>query len=203
MPLNEVNIGFNKYCGPAALSVITGLSTDETAAAVSYVSGNYKVTGVQVPHLITAGKRLGCDFKRVEAAEGRSIFFAASAILSRKSGMYLVVIPGHYVVLESRDGKMFICDNHTKSPIQLSSSARLSQKCEQVYEVTYTPIERPRPRHVLDNLYHAEKLGSQVIITKRVCYSDNSNEVIRILTINDPKPEHLRQIARALMEIAQ
>lgn len=41
--LNPVTQGFNKYCGPAVLSIVTGKSTDECADAISRVTRNYKV----------------------------------------------------------------------------------------------------------------------------------------------------------------
>ena len=50
--LKAVNVGMNKYCGPAVLSILTGKSTDECARVISSINGSYNVAGVQLNDLL-------------------------------------------------------------------------------------------------------------------------------------------------------
>lgn len=134
--IKEVKEGFNKFCGPAVLSILTGKSTDECANVISRISGSYKVTGVQLNHLLEAASKLG--FTQESITPKRSLFSTIISIVDR-DGMYIVTLPNHFVVLEIKNKEVFFCDNHTKHPIKAASSARLGQEVIAIHRVSPKP----------------------------------------------------------------
>jgi ABC-type bacteriocin/lantibiotic exporter with double-glycine peptidase domain len=136
--LHTADIGHNKYCGPAVLSILTGKSTDECASVISHINGKYTVEGVKLADLLKAADKLGFDSQ--EIAPFGSLFSQVSYLV-HSNGLYIVTLPKHFVVIEINDKKAFFCDNHTKEPIPAASSARLSQKVISCHRVT----KRPEP----------------------------------------------------------
>ena len=136
--MNAVNQGFNKFCGPAVLSILTGKSTDECASVIGGINGKYDIEGVSLPHLLDAARKLGFD---VEAKDTGLSLYRTLVQISLDNGMYIVTLPKHFVCIEVKDRNVFFCDNHTKVPIPAGSSARLMQKVMAIHKVT----ERPRP----------------------------------------------------------
>jgi len=137
--LKEINFGFNQYCGPAVLSAFTGKSTDECAAVISSISGKREIKAVEVSHLIQALEKLRFDVKR-EGYTNYSLYMLFINIIT-KDGLYLILIPHHVIAAEVKDKKIYLIDNHSKQPIEASSSARLTQRVEMVYRVV--PKEQP------------------------------------------------------------
>lgn len=172
--MNEANMGFNKFCGPAALSILTGKNTDECADAITLVNGQYRVKGVMVHDLMKAGGILGLEFTPLLAYGGRSLFFTAST-LSKTDGRYLVLIPKHFIVLEVKDGNIQLCDNHTKQPIDLQNSARLMQRVEGVYRVTLKPV--PPPITKISSELSAEYVGGAIMVKRTIHYSDGTFKI--------------------------
>lgn len=140
--LKEVNIGSNKFCGPAVLSILTGKSTDECAYAITRVNGNYNVQGVTVNDLIKAADGLGFNCIKVNQI-GRSLFSVLTSLVNQE-GIYIVMIPRHFVCIGVKERQIYFCDNHTKEPIKAESSARLSQSVECLYRVS----KKPKPDRV-------------------------------------------------------
>lgn len=147
--LNTVKEGFNKYCGPAVLSILTGRNTDECAGVISSISGDYKVKGVELNHLLRACHKMGFDYEDVIKASGwnRSLYFIITQIVDT-NGIYVITIPKHFIVIEVQDKKVFFCDNHTKEPIPASSSARLMSTVLACYRV----FERRKPVKINESI---------------------------------------------------
>lgn len=135
--LNTVNEGYNKFCGPAVLSILTGKDTDTCAYAITKVNGNYKIKGVTTYDLLKAADNLG--FNNEEFQLSGSLYYVLTYIV-HNDGMYIVMLPKHVVCIEVKDRKIYFCDNHTKEPINAAASARLSQKVESIYRVTKKPL---------------------------------------------------------------
>lgn len=197
--MNDANMGFNQFCGPAALSVLTGRNTDECAYAISCVNGQYKVKGVTTPDLVKAADRLGFNLREVQVP-GRSLFMVAS-ILSHAEGQYVVVVPKHFVVIEVKDGSIQLCDNHTKQPIKLQNSARLSQKVEQVLKAEAKPYVAP-PREV-DSNYVAEYRNNRIQIERNIKYSDGTERSVVMGSIDILDRKHIQDIAFAMMGLTE
>jgi len=148
MGMNAVNVGMNKYCGPAVLSILTGKSTDECARVISSINGQYNVVGVELHHLLQAADRLGFDNTFVDPAS--SFYGTLVRLAVRGDGMYIITVPNHFVAIEVSNKKVYFCDNHTKEPMPASASARLLQKVLRVNQVfkrpeTIIPPAPPKP----------------------------------------------------------
>jgi len=143
--LKKVNEGFNKFCGPAVLSILTGKNTDDCAWEISKVSGHYNVVGVQLTDLLKAADRLGF-LSHAEVPQGS--LYRTLITLINNEGMYIVTVPRHFVCIEIRDREIYFCDNHTKEPIPAASSARLRQRVEAIHKVwpkpDYLEVESPK-----------------------------------------------------------
>lgn len=133
MSLNAVNIGMNKYCGPAVLSILTGKSTDECARVIGSINGKYTIEGVELGHLLQAAERLGFDNEKINHSAS---LFGTLIRLVNNDGVYIVAVAKHFVAIEVTDRKILFCDNHTKEPMPASGSARLEQSVKAIYKVT-------------------------------------------------------------------
>lgn len=131
--------GLNKFCGPAVLSILTGKSTDECAAVIGSINGKHQIQGVTIEELLKALDRLGFDVK-LAGLTGHSLY-RNLVDLSQEDGIYVMMLPKHFICIEVNNKQVFFCDNHTKEPIPAQSSARLMQKVTIAYKVT----ERPKP----------------------------------------------------------
>ncbi len=191
---------FNNYCGPAVLSIFTGARADDCAEEIQKVNGAFKVKGVQPSDLIKAGQAMGLEFRDNEAFGGRSIFWTASAMAKMGPAKYLVTIPKHYIALEVRDGTIYICDNHTKTELELQNSARLSQKVEQVWRVIKVR-EYSRPIRVKTE-YAVEMVGDNVDIWCINTLSDGGIKRTMLGSFKVPPYQNsLQDIAFKIMEL--
>ena len=170
--LNAVNIGQNKYCGPAVLSILTGKGTDECARVISRINGQYNVVGVLLNDLLRAADQLGFDQKRIEPAG--SLYGTLIRLAASGDGMYIVTVPNHFVAIEVNNKKVYFCDNHTKEPMPASASARLLQKVLGVNQVI------KRPEVIID--IKAEKIASlrKRITSQRSDIDSLKDEIERI-----------------------
>lgn len=146
--LNTANIGMNKYCGPAVLSILTGKSTDECARVISRINGHYDVKGVLLSDLLRAADKMGFD--QIAITPAGSLFGTLMRLSINSDGMYIIALPNHFVAIEVNDKRVYFCDNHTKEPMPAAASARLLQKVTAVHQVirrpeTVTPAPKPEP----------------------------------------------------------
>lgn len=163
--LNAVNIGFNKYCGPAVLSILTGKSTDHCAQVISSINGQYKIEGVQLKELLIAAGRLGFDNEPINPSTS---LFGTLTRLVNTDGIYIVTVPHHFVVIEVNDKKIYFCDNHTKEPMPAASSARLTQRVLAVNRM----MKRREPMEIGSKLV-AHKVygdGITVMVDQEITY---------------------------------
>jgi ABC-type bacteriocin/lantibiotic exporter with double-glycine peptidase domain len=168
MSLNSVNIGQNKYCGPAVLSILTGKSTDECARVISSINGKYTIEGVELKHLLLAAERLGFDSEGINPAAN---LYGTLVSLAPRDGVYIVTITGHFVVIEVKDKKIYFCDNHTKEPMPAAASARMMQACKAVHKV----VKRREPMLVKSKVTAKKTLTMDegyctVVITEQITY---------------------------------
>lgn len=133
--MKSVNQGQNQYCGPAALSILTGQSTDECASVLSSICNRYPIVAVSAPELLKSLERMRFEVQHKENACGCSMFSAFHTIVN-EDGMYVVIVPKHVVVVEVANKQVYLCDNHTKEPINGAASARLSQRVVECLKVT-------------------------------------------------------------------
>lgn len=127
MKIKNISTAKNKFCGPAVISSITGLTTDEAEKAIQEVVGNNKpVVGVWSVDLCETFKRLGYRCTYYTHLDNSGSLFYILSVLS--DGIYVLVVPGHYVCVEIDGPRRYLCDNHTRKPLMAAISARGSQR---------------------------------------------------------------------------
>ena len=202
--LKAVNVGQNRFCGPAVLSILTGKSTDECAKVISRINGKYNITGVELIHLEIAAERLGFKTTRI-LNTGSGTLYGALRAIATADGMYIVTITGHFVSVEVKEKKIYFCDNHTKEPIPASSSARLSQQVLAVTKVEknpdykeYEPLVKPK--------IMADKLATMIFrdpyndaehhvsIQRQLTYSDSMTRVETVAAFRVKSKDELKEI---------
>lgn len=191
---------FNNYCGPAVLSIFTGARADDCAEEIQKINGAFKVKGVYADDLMKAGNAMGLEFDELPAFGNRSIYFTASVLIKFPDSRYLVTIPKHYIALEVREGKLFICDNHTKTELELQNSARLSQKVERVWRVKKI---REYSRPVITKTdYEVSRYGMDVLVEAVYTMSDGVTKRNSLGSFRVSSPQGLREVAFKLMELS-
>lgn len=124
--MDSIKFGTNQYCGPSVLSAIAGITTDEAASLLQSIIGNTRpIKGVYEGDLIKAFESLKYNCNKLSPSGS---VFSMMFNLQGKDGYYIFTVPGHYIAIEVNGNHRFICDNHTKEPIKVSSSARLGQR---------------------------------------------------------------------------
>jgi len=199
--LKSVTEGFNKFCGPAVLSILTGKSTDECAYAITKVNGQYNVAGVQLTDLLKAADNLGFTSKAVQSFGS---LYRTLVTLVRDDGMYIVTIPKHFVCIEIKESKIYFCDNHTKEPIPAASSARLGMTVVAIHKVTAKeklpePVLIPIPvcNHTLGRVYCDDCNVNMIHVRKwvRITLAGDSFEVYGT-------EENLTKLSRFITEMS-
>lgn len=132
--LKEINFGLNQFCGPAVLSALTGKSTDECASVISAINGQREVRGVTTADLIKAVEKLRFTAEKQKVILGS--LYGSLMNLSKNDGMYIIMLPKHFVAVEVTNKKIYLIDNHSKQAVDASGSARLIQKVDSIYKVT-------------------------------------------------------------------
>lgn len=166
--LNAVNIGMNKYCGPAVLSILTGKSTDECARVISSINGQYRVEGVQLTDLLKAADKLGFTN---QPKDGGSSLYTTLVKLVNDDGMYIVTVPNHFVAIEVNEKKIYFCDNHTKEPMPAASSARMLQRVLAVHKVFKKP----------DPVVIRTEIRAEVYVYRKVYYNNPELDSTRLI----------------------
>ena len=123
----KVNQGNNQYCGPAVLSILTGMTTDEAALEIKKLNPSYyrgDVRGVMPQDLINTIKRQGLEVQQESISFNCSLFRVCYHAYTNP-GVYLVGLPRHVAAIEvTKDKQIYFCDNHTKQSINIESAAR-------------------------------------------------------------------------------
>lgn len=133
--MHNVNIESNEFCGPSVMSAILGIGTDEAASRIQNVTGQRtKVKGVFLHDLCTAFRQYGYECKQV-IVPGQTVWGCLFSLRSNP-GMYVFTVPNHFIAIEVNDeGRAVICDNHSKTPVKMSSSSRLGMKVVAITKV--------------------------------------------------------------------
>jgi hypothetical protein len=187
--------GVNKYCGPAVLAALTGESTDRCAAVISRISGKNEIKAVNRQHLKEVLKALKFDVE--ETQYGGATLYGTLFRMHSVPGKYVVFVPHHIVAVEVKENQIYICDNHTKTPIDIKQSARLSQKVEIVWRV----FPHPLPVFVSSHIEVIREYPTKIGIWKISIYKnpeDNTKESLGYIRHKDN--EELKDIIRLLKE---
>lgn len=195
--LHDINFGINEYCGPVVLSALTGLSTDRCAAAISAVTGQKSaVKGTDRRVLVEVLKRLRFDV--VETNIIGMTLYGVLFKLPKEDGFYIIHLPKHVVAVEVQKDNIYLCDNHSKHPIDIRHSARLLQKVEKVLKV----IPKEPPQFIKSEILVGQSFAhgkTSIIITRHHIYKNHNDNVIEELgKFNYNGKGELAEIARQL-----
>ena len=134
-PVNNTSSDRNRYCAPAIISSLTGMTTGEAARLIRSVTGERKVTGVHTHHLIRALKLCGIYFLQSKRFPNKPTLakWLKDAKESRSTGrVFLVVAGNHFQLVE---GRRYVC-GRTKDIVSIKDKS-VKRRCrvEEVYEL--------------------------------------------------------------------
>lgn len=134
MTLQQIS-GDNKWCGPGVISAIAGITTDEAEKLLQNEAGiNRAITLVQMDWVKEVFTKLGYQMVPVRA-QG-SLYFTLTMLSMKPNAVYILVVPHHVVAIEVIDKRIYFVDNHTKSPMNAASSARMMQRVTHIWRVS-------------------------------------------------------------------
>ncbi len=121
-------IGSNRWCGPGALAILTGKTTDETARLLRDVSGKRAIMRIADRHMLVAMSKLGLRWDIQGPQRGTLRNFTGSG-----PAIYLIVITGHYVVVDT--STMEVCDNRTVYPVPLAKYSQANKHVKEAWRM--------------------------------------------------------------------
>lgn len=132
--LNDIIFGENKFCGPSVISAITKISTDDAAKrlAIHRKCDPKYITGVTLGDLAFVFDELEYKTNLTIIKPSRTLFAVLSLM---KVGIYVIMVPGHFIAIEATICDRVIVDNHVRVPINAAVSARLHQKVSYMLKV--------------------------------------------------------------------
>jgi len=132
--------GKNRYCGPYAIGYLAGINSDEAAKAIRKVSGQRAVKMTYSNHISPALTNLGIKHKTkwfwpdpVTWKKWRNNFM-------RGKGLYLVLITGHFIIVDAG----VIKDNHEFNGT-LAKDMPARKKVLAAWEISPTTINHKLP----------------------------------------------------------
>lgn len=97
----------NRYCGPAVISAVTGLTTGGAARLIRGINGNKCVMGTYPHELRKALDRCGIITSVVsECSPSDAPTFAQWVKQSRDSGTYIICVGNHWAAIR---GRRYVC----------------------------------------------------------------------------------------------
>jgi hypothetical protein len=109
LTIRPVVKGSNRYCGPAAISIISGIDTGRAAALIRNLTGKRMVCGLSNSHLKLALNRLGYELRSVQLNRDIAVGTYARWLDSSNrdtSALYLVSAGRHYSMVQ---GNQYCC----------------------------------------------------------------------------------------------
>lgn len=143
MNLRPVNNTGNGYCGPAAVSIITGLGTAEAASLMRAHSGATFIKSASYGEVFAAFRALGCvveeatdllpagHWARNRKDQLTFLQWIRSTRGKRGNDMLLVADSSHYRVVR---GTAYNC-SMTKEPVHVADAPRQRSRIERVWRV--------------------------------------------------------------------
>ena len=134
-PVNNTSSDRNRYCAPAIISSLTGMTTGEAARLIRSVTGERKVTGVHTHHIIRALDLCGISFLQSKRFPNKPTLakWLKDAKESRSTGRVFLVVAGHHFQLV--EGRRYVC-GRTEDIVSIKDKS-VKRRCrvEEVYEL--------------------------------------------------------------------
>lgn len=115
--------GYNKSCGPTALALLLGITTDEAARRIRTYTGKKMARGTAVSTMLVVLERAGFKLIKVPTI-GAGLGNLNTKHRHYSTGFYFAWITHHYVVLERKAINWTIVDNQKKTPVPLHQHKR-------------------------------------------------------------------------------
>lgn len=149
-PVNRKNRG-NRYCGPAAISIITGCDTDDAAKLIRAYNGDRPVRGAYTTHVLNVLHDIGYRCYDVKFERGTTLAGWLRATHGERGGkVYLVVAGNHFQVVS---GNRFCC-GRTRQIVGLKhDKVKRRARVKQVIRVEADADELRHIDDVLDKHY--------------------------------------------------
>lgn len=134
MTLQSIS-GENRWCGPGVISAIAGITTDEAEKLLQREAGtNRPISLVQMNWVTNSLTKLGYKLEAIRP-QG-SLYYTLTMLSMKPNAIYILVVPRHVVAIEVIDKRIYFIDNHTKSPMNAASSARMMQRVTHIWRVS-------------------------------------------------------------------
>lgn len=126
--------GGNRFCGPSALSALTGLDTDTAAALLRHWTGRRQITGLAQHHMYDALLALGFDpvQHHVKGKPTLAAWLKANIEHRTPGRVFLIVAGNHYQLVE---GRRYVCGITTEIVSVRDDKVKRRARVTSVYEV--------------------------------------------------------------------
>jgi len=144
-PVNRPTKRSNRYCGPAVISALTKLPTEDCAALIRKHNGGAPVKGTSATALLRALNDCKIDHKqRTRFAKKPTLSgWLKSSKTERTAGRVYLVNAGRHWQLVS--GRKFVCGITGEVVSITHDKVRRRSRVESVWELTTTGIAAPAP----------------------------------------------------------
>ena len=119
----------SKYCGPTALSALTGMGTKEICRAIRKATGMGQVKGLHELHAVRFLRQFGMKVKPTPAGGSLAAWCSEWAC---SAAVHLVIPANHYVVI---NGKQIVCTQFRGQIADLAQSKYLRCRVKLAWEV--------------------------------------------------------------------
>lgn len=162
LKLHAVNHGTkatdkNRYCGPSAISAVTGLTTGEAARLIRAVTGKASVKGTYASELIGAFAKCNIEVYSASCVSGEKTLgqWLKESSQLRGDDVYLVSAGHHWQLVQ---GRKFVCGITREVVSQQDGRVKRRAKVKSVYRLTATgKVEKPavakKPKAKADESY--------------------------------------------------
>lgn len=162
LKLHAVNHGTkatdkNRYCGPSAISAVTGLTTGEAARLIRSITGKASVKGTHASELIGAFAKCNIEVLSVRCVSGESTLgqWLKDSSQLRGDDVFLVSAGHHWQLVQ---GRKYVCGLTTEVVSQRDRRVKRRAKVKSVYRLTASgKIEKPaaaeKPKAAVNESY--------------------------------------------------
>lgn len=151
-PVTHEKGNANRFCGPSAISAITGMPTGDAARLIRIVSGKRSIKGTGDSEIRRALARCNVSTRPIHApwwVDGRKPHKNAPTLAGwfkqtveqRSNGRVFLIVAGHHWQVVS--GRRYVCGLVEKIVSITAKGVKRRAKVQRVYEVTSTGIKVP------------------------------------------------------------
>jgi hypothetical protein len=182
LKLNAVNHGTkksdkNRYCGPSAISAVTGLTTGESARLIRKVSGRSSIKGTHASELIGAFAQCNIEVSSAKLAFGQQTLgqWLKVSSSSRGDDVYLISAGHHWQLVQ---GRRFVCGITREVVSQRDRRVKRKARVKAVYLLKakgrlVKPAVVEKPKAKVDSSYlEFRKYCKEQGLTYKLAYDD-------------------------------